>query len=81
MTRDEFEMEVKNGSNLVILDNLVLDVTDFIKEHPGGRFALRHNIGRDISKFYFGGYMIDGNFEKGGSKGHIHSSYADLIVN
>jgi stearoyl-CoA desaturase (delta-9 desaturase) len=61
LTLKEFNIEIENGSNLVILDNLVLDITDFINEHPGGRFVLKHNIGKDISKFFFGGYCLEGN--------------------
>jgi len=26
--------------------------------HPGGKFNLVHNYGRDISKFFFGGYSL-----------------------
>ena len=44
------------GQQLVILDEYVLNVTDFINKHPGGRFAVKHNIGRDVSKFFYGGY-------------------------
>jgi len=61
LTLKEFNIEIENGSNLVILDNLILDITDFINEHPGGRFVLKHNIGKDISKFFFGGYCLEGN--------------------
>ena len=27
--------------------------------HPGGTFALKHNIGGDISKFFHGGYALE----------------------
>lgn len=64
----------------MILDNLVLDVGAFINEHPGGRFVIKHNIGTDISKFFFGGYSLEGNLE-GVSPGHNHSAYARRIVN
>ena len=40
LTLEEFNIEIESGSKLVILDNLVLDITDFINEHPGGRFVL-----------------------------------------
>ena len=52
---------VEEGRKLVILDELVLDVGSFISRHPGGRFALENNIGRDISKFFHGGYSLEGN--------------------
>ena len=56
-------MEVfENGKKWVILDNLVLDLgegaTSYFNHHPGGKFVLEHNVGRDISKFFFGGYAM-----------------------
>jgi len=51
-----------NKRRLVILDNLVLDLGSDMKgyaiHHPGGKFILERNIGRDISKFFFGGYSM-----------------------
>ena len=41
MSEDDFNLEVTKGKQkLVILDDLVLDVTSFAKSHPGGRFLL-----------------------------------------
>ena len=44
------------GQKLVILDDLVLNFSNY--EHPGGDYLLEHNIGRDISKFFYGGYSL-----------------------
>ncbi len=80
MSRKDFNEAVMRGRQLMILDNLVIDVQEFINEHPGGKFVLQHNVGEDISKFFFGGYCLEGNL-KGISPGHKHSAYARLIVN
>ena len=70
------------GEQLVILDEYALDVKDFISKHPGGRFVIQHSIGRDISKYFYGGYSLDGNIEKDKPrKGHFHSNTARRIVN
>lgn len=69
---------VANGQKLVILDDLILDVGKFMHEHPGGTFSISHNVGRDISKFFYGGYAlenIDGKVEV-----HRHSISARKIV-
>ena len=50
---------IQNGQKLVILDDLILDIADFMPEHPGGFFSLNHNIGRDVSKFFYGGYSLE----------------------
>ena len=80
MKREEFENLVKKGRKLVILDDMVLDVGQFIRHHPGGYFSLNHNIGRDVSKFFYGGYALEGNTEKVQS-GHRHGNYARMVVN
>ena len=51
-------MRVLNGEKLVILDDMVPDVSEFAWEHPGGAFLINHNVGRDISKFFQGNYTL-----------------------
>lgn len=59
MTPSQFELQVfEKKRQLVILDNLVLDVKGYEHHHPGGRFVMQRNIGRDISKFFYGGYSM-----------------------
>lgn len=64
ISRSDFQERIRqNGEKLVILDEYVLEIGDFISKHPGGRFVIEHNVGRDISKFFYGGYSLDGNVE------------------
>ena len=71
------------GKKLFILDDMVLELTDFIPTHPGGAFLLQQNVGRDISKFFYGGYQLDGNGGKPGSNStaYAHSNLARKIAN
>ena len=62
----------------MILDDMVLDVSDFIFNHPGGKFSLDHNIGKDISKFFYGGYSLE---NKGRLAPYTHSNDARIAVN
>jgi cytochrome b involved in lipid metabolism len=55
MTQNDFNELVADGHKLVILDELVLDVGSWVSRHPGGRFVIKQNIGRDISKYFHGG--------------------------
>jgi Cytochrome b5-like Heme/Steroid binding domain len=82
MTQQEFQSLVSKGRKLVILDDLVLDVESFLTRHPGGQWNISHNIGKDIGKFFYGGYSIDGN-EVGnvGKSGVKHSNFARKAVN
>ena len=68
------------GQKLVLLDDMVLDMTDYIDKHPGGRFAMQANIGRDVSKYFHGGYSLEnqGDFK---IMPHTHSNDARKIVN
>ena len=79
MSDEEFQMEVQKGKQkLVILDDLVLDVTQFAGSHPGGRFLLEKNVGKDISRYFYGGYSYE---PLQGAKNNTHSNYARTIVN
>jgi cytochrome b involved in lipid metabolism len=55
-------------------------VKEYMDNHPGGRHTLEHNIGRDISKFFYGGYGLDGNAVRGGTKRHTHSNIARAVA-
>ena len=79
MSIEEYESEVQKGKHrLVVLDDLVLDVTRFANSHPGGRFLIEKNSGKDISKFFHGGY----NYEPAnGGWNHTHTNYARTVVN
>lgn len=78
-----FEERIKNGEKLVVLDNMVLDVSSFAYSHPGGQFLIDYNIGRDIGKFFYGSYILDGNNNDPSSISHrnCHSNIARKIVN
>lgn len=51
----EFDDRVNNGENWVLLDGMVLDVSDFMQYHPGGKFVIRTRIGNDLTKMFKGG--------------------------
>lgn len=57
---------------------MVLNVRGFKSEHPGGAFLLDFHIGRDVSKFFYGGYVLENN---SGMKPYTHSNVARSIVN
>ena len=58
-----------------------MDVKAFINSHPGGKFFLQHNVGKDVSKFFYGGYSMEGNLGKKPASGYAHSNYARKIAN
>ena len=78
ITVEQFNKRVGNGEALAVLDDYVIDMTKFLNEHPGGRFSLEQNIGRDISKFFYGAYSLE-NIDV--VEPHNHTSDARLIVN
>ena len=54
-TVDEVVSECKNnGKRWVILDQIVLEVEDFVDEHPGGGKIIKSFIGRDITNAFNG---------------------------
>ena len=59
---------------------MVVDIAYYAYAHPGGSFLLEHNVGRDVSKFFYGGYALDGNGETETQR-HAHSNIARKIAN
>lgn len=55
----EFHDRCLKGEELMVLKDMVLDVTEYKYNHPGGKFVLEKCVGRDISKFFDGGYSFE----------------------
>lgn len=77
MNVQEFSTRVKSGDKLVLLDDMVLDIGDYLDHHPGGRFAMEANIGRDVSKYFYGGYSLE---NVNAVKPHTHSNAARRLI-
>lgn len=54
----------------------MIDLSKFKFSHPGGKFVIEHNIGRDISKYFYGSYILENDLSP-----HVHSNIARRIVN
>ena len=78
MTREQFDERIRGGEKLCILDDMVLDVTSFRADHPGGQFLIDFHVGRDVSKFFYGGYVLE---NQSGMSPYTHSNVARAIVN
>jgi cytochrome b involved in lipid metabolism len=57
---------------------MVLDVSKYMDNHPGGKFSLQHNIGRDVCKFFYGGYSLENTNEM---KPWVHTNNARKALN
>ena len=80
-TAADIDLAVRDGRKLVVFDNLVLDLKGYERVHPGGKFNLLHNLGRDISKFFYGGYkLVNSNKAASKNRPHTHTSSAMDIV-
>ena len=71
---------LRQGQELCVLDDLILDVSSFQNYHPGGRFVVNHNVGRDISKYFHGGYSLE-NLGRAKCKSYLHSTEAIRVAN
>lgn len=86
MTESEFEEKIKNGEELWIMDDLVLNLKDFTRWHPGGEFTLKYTVGRDVSKYFYGSYALDHNSGNPAASElsvpkWTHTNIARMIVN
>ncbi|KAJ5676651.1 uncharacterized protein N7477_002284 [Penicillium maclennaniae] len=58
---DDFVAESQNGKALVAIAGVIHDVTDFIKEHPGGKALIGSGIGKDATAMFNGGVYEHSN--------------------
>ncbi|KAI0478796.1 delta-9 acyl-CoA desaturase [Xylariaceae sp. FL0804] len=58
---DDFVEEAKNGRGLVSIAGVIHDVTDFIKDHPGGKALISSAIGKDATAIFNGGVYLHSN--------------------
>ncbi|KAH6659717.1 acyl-CoA desaturase [Truncatella angustata] len=58
---DDYVAESKNGKALVAVAGVIHDVTDFIKEHPGGKALISSAIGKDATAIFNGGVYLHSN--------------------
>ena len=78
MSLKTFNSIIQSGKWLVILNDLVIDVSNYLGNHPGGKRALTGNIGRDVTKFFNGGYQYT-NFN-GLDDQHNHSKLSTELA-
>ena len=58
---DDFVADSKNGKGLVVIAGVIHDVTDFIKDHPGGKALIGSAIGKDATAIFNGGVYLHSN--------------------
>ncbi|KAI0009722.1 acyl-CoA desaturase 1 [Xylariaceae sp. FL0662B] len=58
---DDFVAQSKNGKALVGIAGVIHDVTDFIKDHPGGKALISSAIGKDATAVFNGGVYNHSN--------------------
>ena len=61
MTMETFLDLTRMGTALCIVDNYVLDITEFMENHPGGQHLLRYARGSDITEEVIGTRDVDGH--------------------
>ena len=49
MEYEDFQDQAKNGRGLVAIAGVVHDVSEFIKDHPGGKAMISSGIGKDAT--------------------------------
>jgi stearoyl-CoA desaturase (delta-9 desaturase) len=65
---EEYTEHVRIGRCLLVIDEVVHDVEDFVSRHPGGKKYLLEHVGKDASKLFFGGGI------------HAHSNAAENLL-
>ncbi|KAL1864224.1 stearoyl-CoA 9-desaturase [Diaporthe australafricana] len=58
---DDYVEQAKAGRGLVAIAGVIHDVTDFIKDHPGGKALISTGIGKDATAIFNGGVYLHSN--------------------
>jgi stearoyl-CoA desaturase (delta-9 desaturase) len=58
---DDFVAEAKSGKALIAVAGVIHDVSDFVKDHPGGRTLITSAIGKDATAIFNGGVYNHSN--------------------
>lgn len=49
MTPREVEGLIADGKTIVVFDECVLNLSNWLQKHPGGQLAIAHMVGRDAT--------------------------------
>ena len=60
---EELDFLLSKGRKLVILEDIILDISSYMFDHPGGAQVFLQNIGKDVSKYFYGGYALKSQLE------------------
>ena len=58
---DEFVADAKHGKALIAVAGIIHDVTEFLKDHPGGKALISSAIGKDATAIFNGGVYQHSN--------------------
>lgn len=58
---DDYVAQAKGGRALVAVAGVIHDVTDFVKDHPGGKALITSAIGKDATSIFNGGVYLHSN--------------------
>ena len=58
---DDFVEQAKNGKALIAVAGVIHDVTNFVKDHPGGKALISSAIGKDATAIFNGGVYNHSN--------------------
>ncbi|CDM28178.1 hypothetical protein DTO006G1_2733 [Penicillium roqueforti] len=61
MEWEDYVEQTKNGRGLISIAGVVHDVTDFIKDHPGGKAMIKSGLGKDATAMFNGGVYYHSN--------------------
>lgn len=58
ISREDFQLAVKGGSQFIAIDRLVYDIAAFADQHPGGKAVVSAYIGKDATNAFNGGVYL-----------------------
>src|SRR5260221_3862700 len=58
---DDYVERARNEEALIAIGGIIHDVTDFVKDHPGGKSLIVGAVGKDATSMFNGGVYLHSN--------------------
>lgn len=71
----EIKNKIQRGAQLVVIDNLVHDVSGFIASHPGGEVLLKSALGTDASPRFYGTSTTKESYKHHNAARHLLTTF------
>ncbi len=80
MDRSDFEKRITFGQQILIIENWVVNIQDYISDHPGGSEMLLAYVGKDATRAFSGGINTHSQAARVVMSNYVIAKYCNEIA-